>query len=55
MSADYWQVFEQQLRQQMSAREVRYICPYCGHEIDEHAACCGEKGHAMPMTEGEDE
>lgn len=55
MAADYWQAQERQLQAQQSARQVVFVCPYCTKEIDEHAACCGEIGRAVPMTEGDDE
>ena len=38
-------------RAQGTAKPVRWICPYCGHELaDEQTPCCGEV-HVMPMTE----
>ena len=39
--------------EQLSRREVRWICPYCGTELpDEHTPHCGEV-HAQPMTDEE--
>ena len=36
----------------LTQREVRWMCPYCDHELpNERAAHCGEVGHAIPMTE----
>lgn len=26
--------------------DIIYACPYCGKQIDEQGACCGEIGHA---------
>ena len=38
---------------QLSKREVRWICPYCGTELpDEQTPHCGEV-HARPMTDEE--
>jgi len=31
--------------------EPIWLCPYCGHEIDEHEAHCGEIGHAIKEEE----
>ena len=52
----YWQAQElQEQQQQTSQRAVRWICPYCGHEVaDERTPHCGEL-HAEPMPEGYDE
>jgi len=30
----------------MDTLEKCHVCPYCGWEIDEYGACCGEAGHA---------
>jgi hypothetical protein len=38
------------------ARAVVYACPFCGREVPDGTepvqfACCGEVGHAEPVTE----
>ena len=38
--------------EQLSDREVRWVCVFCGNEVpEEHSACCGEVGHTAPMDE----
>jgi rubrerythrin len=55
IAPDYWQAQESQDAERHSEPPVRWICPYCGHEVaDERTPCCGEI-HAMPMTEDERE
>ena len=40
--------------EQLSPREVRWVCPFCGTELpDEQTPHCGEAGHARPMTDEE--
>lgn len=29
----------------------KFICPYCGNDLGQHDACCGEIGHAEPVPE----
>lgn len=51
---DYWQAQESQDAERHSEPPVRWLCPYCYHEMpDDHSLCCGEMGHARPMTEDE--
>lgn len=41
-------------RAQGTDKPVRWICPYCYHELpDEHTPHCGEAGHARAMTDEE--
>ena len=41
--------------EQLSDRDVRWCCPYCGNEVpNERAAHCGEQGHAIPMESDDD-
>ena len=40
---------------QLSRWGVRWVCPYCDHELTaEYSPCCGEQ-HAQPMPEGWDD
>lgn len=51
---DYWQAQQLQDQERQSVPPVRWICPFCGHELqDENSAHCGEIGHARPMTNDE--
>lgn len=53
--ADLTDLADDNWPQPTSARVVRWLCPYCGHEIAaEYSACCGEV-HAQPMSEGHDD
>lgn len=39
-------------QERQSVPPVRWICPYCGHEVpDDHSVCCKEMGHAEPMDD----
>ena len=39
---------------QVTDREEQlWHCPYCGKQIDQYGACCGEKGHAEQENEGD--
>lgn len=38
-----------------TSREVKWMCPYCTQEIDEHAPHCGEAGRAVPITDGDED
>lgn len=50
----YWQAQQLQDQERQSVPAVRWICPYCGHELaDERTPHCGEAGHARHMTEKE--
>ena len=51
IAPDYWMAQESQDAERHSEPPVQWICPYCGHEVaDDHSLCCGEMGHAQPMT-----
>jgi len=48
----YWQAQQLQDQERQSVPPVRWICPYCGHEVpDDHSVCCKEMGHAEPMDD----
>lgn len=53
---DYWQAQESQDAERHSDPPVRWLCPFCMHEVaDERTPHCGESGHARAMTEDERE